>query len=527
MDDCVKVILVEDEEIILNTLKKIIDWDSLGFRICGTASSYDDAVALAKTERPDLMISDIMLGSQQQTGIDLVKLFSTLLPQMKTILLTGYDSFEFAQDAIGYTVKAYLLKPVDVNILKKKLSEIREEFICQWQEENARKALNLQLDRARPFLFYWFVSCSEQERNDSMASLIENQSGWQPVIVRFQETTPTQELYEMFLKIEDMYKQRNTDVLPFFNSNHYIFVLRMAAKEELCNGSDVNVFVQGLQDYFDFRERQDYIIGVGRYVEDLSVLQESYLQAYTVSGYGEFVGGSRQVYYTDLSVAHQSLIPRIQSVRVEISLAIQTANHRKAIALVHRIIRDAAEQGASKSILRSLAFESLVILNEIITQVGLNYETCKVPDWAYLDSCTNIDEILECISRDYTKVGEDVERQRSERNYLALEQVKHLIDTRYSDNLSLESMAKIAFMSPTYLSSQFSERYGTTFKNYLIKVRVEAAKILLSEGVQKVYEVAETVGYNDIRYFSQVFRKHTGMTPLQYRKQCNEAGINE
>ncbi|MGI6175793.1 MAG: helix-turn-helix domain-containing protein [Christensenellales bacterium] len=512
-----KVFLVEDEDIILKNLLRIVDWSTLGYTVCGTAHSYEEALAIAKYERPDLMISDIMLGNGQKTGLDLVKTFSALLPKMQSLILTGYDSFEFARDAIGYTVKAYLLKPLNVSILTKHLREIKREVLLQRQEENRRKILDKQIKRSKPFLFDWLMSYADQEEQGGMFGEYSTQAGWQPVVICLLDRRPPQKVFELFLQIEDIFTVGDASVHPFFNKDHFILICHMQNETSLCSGGDINDFIERLQEYIDFRDVQNYLLCAGRYATDMSELRKSYQQALALSEYRSFLGDSKQIYYTDIVYEYKPQVQRFQSVSMQLRVAIQTGNYEEAVVIVTSGMNKAADSGASISLLRSLAYEAFVILDEIRLLVGLENELESIPEWTKLDQCKNLEELSHCLSENYRTVGMSVLRQKDHRLIAALEQIKKTIDTDFAQDLSLNGFAKQVFISSTYLSTLFSEKYGVTFKNYLTSVRMEAAKKLIAEGAQKIYMVAEQVGYTDTRYFSQVFRKYTGYTPLEYR----------
>lgn len=516
-EEQLKVILVEDEDITLKNLIRIVDWDTLGYTVCGAAHDYEEAVAIARREQPDLMISDIMLNSGQKNGLDLVKLFSVLLPKMQSLILTGYDSFEFARNAIGYTVKAYLLKPLNVPLLTKHLLEIKEQVLRQREEEERRRLLNKQIRNSKPFLFDYLTSYADRAEYDRIFDECLDQAGWQPVVIRFQEEMSPQEVFELFLQIEDICEVSEASVNPFFNHSHFILVCRMKNETGLCSGGDTSDFVEKLQNYLDFHNVENYMFCAGRYTEDMAGLRESYKQALALSEYRSFIGDSKQVYYTDIAYETGTQVRRFQDASMQLRVAIQTGNCEEATSIVTEGMNEAARLGASISTLRSLAYEAFVILDEIRLLVGLENELENIPEWAKLDRCRNLEELLDCLSENYRSVGMRVLQQKDHRLVSALEQIKKTIETDFAQDLSLGGFAKRFFISPTYLSMLFSENYGITFKNHLISVRMEAAKKLIAGGTQKIYMVAEQVGYTDTRYFSQVFRKYTGYTPLAYK----------
>lgn len=97
--------------------------------------------------------------------------------------------------------------------------------------------------------------------------------------------------------------------------------------------------------------------------------------------------------------------------------------------------------------------------------------------------------------------------------------MKAIVEENYADNASLDSIAAQIYLSPCYLSMIFSKETHMTFKDYLIQTRINKAKELLKNTEIKIYEVAKQVGYNDTRYFSDLFRRQTGKTPSQFREE--------
>jgi len=513
-----KAMLVEDEETILDALSLVIPWEELGFRICGLAASYEEAMQIARQEHPDLMVSDIMLGDDEKTGIELIRQFSVLLPQMQTILLTGYDLFTFAQNAIGYSVRAYLLKPVKEAELRQKVSEVYDILETRFAEEERRRVLKRQMEQSLPFMFDWLVSHADLTDYDRAFGLAEGQQGFLPIIIRFRNSGMMQELYERFLAIEVFIKQNEYSVSPFYNGNHYALLLQMRNEMTLCSGGDVHAFTYLLQEYMDFNDLKNYLIAVGEYSEGLEGIRTGYRKLLAFSEYGSFIGGRKQIYYTDLEPNSPKPVERIQTVANTLRLDTQSGNIEHARRTIWNCLNEARHRGASIGTLRSLAYEAFTLLDEIKAQYVPEGVLGDCPAWGKVEQCSNIEELFACVSQNYELLCHYLMQEHDNKILNALDRIKLSIDRDYSQNLSLEKYANEVYLSPAYLSSSFSEKFGITFKAYLTDVRMEAAKRLLLDSNMKVFQIAEQVGYTDTRYFSQVFRKHTGKTPLAYRE---------
>ena len=515
-----KVMFVEDERTLLESLPFVVPWDDLGFEICGMAADFEEAVALARSQHPDLMISDIMLGDDK-TGLDLVHQFSILLPRMRSILLTGYDSFSFARDAIGYTVKAYLLKPVKADELQQKVQEVCNELDKEREEEEKRRILHEQMEKAIPFMFDWFTTYAGKADYDRNFGHMPEQAGFVPVVLGFNDQLYTQELYEQFLSVEVFLRQNGHSVNAFYNGNHYALLLRMKSANTLCSSCDLHAFLSQLQEYLEFNGTTRYVLVIGEYGPSLREVKESYQKLVLISEHEGFVGKRKQIFYTDMTPGMQNPIERIQLIGPELRLDIQSGNADHAQKLLQQVFENARRKGASIGTLRSLGYEAFALFNEIKDQFVPESELPSYPAWSKIEGCRSLGELYTCVSETCLEICHYIALEHENRILNALDRIRRSIDRDYAKGISLEKYAEEVYISPAYLSSLFSERFGVTFKTCLTSVRMEAAMKLLSGTNLKVFQVAEQVGYTDARYFSQVFRKHTGDTPLAYREKAH------
>jgi two-component system, response regulator YesN len=136
-----KVLLVDDEPFVTKALKVLIDWEELGYSICGEASHGEEAVEIIKELKPDVVITDIRMP--RMDGLELIRYCSEVLKaNSEFIVLSGYNDFKYAQQAIKYRVKEYLLKPIDEDELVDRLKELSKEFLKKKEslEESYKKA---------------------------------------------------------------------------------------------------------------------------------------------------------------------------------------------------------------------------------------------------------------------------------------------------------------------------------------------------------------------------------------------------
>jgi two-component system response regulator YesN len=143
-----KVLLVDDEPYVLEGLRVMVDWSAYGFKVCGEATNGEDALEIVKICNPDLIITDIKMPVMD--GLEFIKLsYEKLNSKAKFIILSGYDEFSYAKQAMTYKIKNYLLKPLDDDELKEVISELSTEIL-----DERRKAENINRQHSDTFLIY-------------------------------------------------------------------------------------------------------------------------------------------------------------------------------------------------------------------------------------------------------------------------------------------------------------------------------------------------------------------------------------
>ena len=481
MDKMIKVLIVEDEMLLLQGLKKLVDWQALGFTLCETATSYIDAVSAAYLYKPDLLLTDIMLGEGQKDGLELVHELGALLPEMQAVLLTGYDCFEYAERAIEYNVRAYLLKPVDTQALTDCLIKVRETYNSRQEMLNQRQRFGL----------------TGKERC------------WQIVTLAFPASMDSS--YIAFLRLEYLREGRQNNTLAFYRQDHIIYILR---SEERLEG-DANELVNLLTRYCSFNGLSDAVVGVGCEVREFSEITRSYDEAILACRHGSFYENRNCVYYSDLALPSDVSVTSFITQREKLQFAVRIGRTEEVEQIIRKTLYQAGTTGASIESLRSMGIETLVLLNEVLLESHLPTIDRRV--WEQTLHCRNMEQLCSLLTEKYMQSAKELKERRHNHNQSVLESVHHMVETEYAKPLTLEYAAKLVYLSPAYLGTLFQNTYGLSFKDFLTDTRIQAACELLRSSGKKVYEIAEMVGYTDSRYFSQVFRKSVGMTPLEYK----------
>ncbi len=537
--DKLRIFLVEDEFVVREGIKKI-DWESHGYEFCGEAPDGEMAIPMIRKEKPDVVITDIKMPFMD--GLELTRQVKKELPYTEIVILSGYEEFGYAKEAVSLGVSQYLTKPISAAELLKELDELKESIDKKRIErEIAQRYLNDIAEDTR------------KNRQDFFNELIEGSSSVSKLMERAEEigiglaasaycillvtssADGNDESYpEPDRRVNDRLHEwavSNTDRFLMFDRN-------MDGQAVLFKGEDEDTLAQTIDEACDeFKkiisgyDNVRYYAGIGCTVRRLSELNRSYEAASAAFAHRYFDPSNRIVKYNDdLSTLSRDIAG--DTGEVEFS-AMEVSKPDREGLLHYLKTGDISEleyfvdeflNKAGRSALESLLFRQYVSMDmyftvvEFIKGLGQDKSAVTAPDGAM-----SVAQSPEAV-RDYLKklITEAIDLRNSishSRYQDVVDSVIKYIEEHFADEeLSLNVLAEYVRFSPNHLSMIFSQHMGETFSRYLIDYRIGKAKEALKCTSKKSSEIAVEVGYRDPHYFSYMFKKVTGMTPTQYRE---------
>lgn len=532
-----RVFLVEDESMIRETLRDTMPWAQCGFSFAGEAADGEMALPLIRQTRPDVLITDIRMPFMD--GLALSKLVLQEFPQMKVIILSGYDDFEYAQQAISLGVERYLLKPITKSTLISVLEQVREKI----QGERAQQNYKLQFQQeaqdyeqyARRRFFEGMVSgrLSLPQIYDQ-AEKLELDLRAQCYTIALVSAVPEQHGVTESYSEPDA-RIRDGLVAHFLKYPEYIlFRWNLSAYAVLVKGEPeqmegyVQRCIQTVRELYQAHgPERSWYVAVGTPTRRLSALpgvfeEVSRLWAYRYILPGQNVlradtvtlltgtGSRHDLMDLDLGKLNPALITGV----------LQSASAQEVSSFVEEYIHSMADA------LDSMPFCQYLMLNVRFTAAQF-VQTLQISQREYLSTLTCLDMVGQKVTvGDLRRYLSDVLLRAIElRDNAAGNQYRSLlqeavryIDTNFqNEDISLNRVAKEVNISPNYLSAIFSQEKGTTFVEYLTARRMERARELLRNSELRSGEIALAVGYKDPHYFSFLFKKTQGCTPRDYR----------
>ncbi|MCR5234066.1 MAG: response regulator [Lachnospiraceae bacterium] len=523
-----KVMLVDDEPLILRGMSVVIDWEDRGFEIVKSAANGREAYDFLKDNEVDLIIADIKMP--EMNGLELIRrIREEGVSDAYYVILSGYNDFEYARQAIRYSCMDYLLKPIDSDRLIEILDQVTESI---------HEKMKLVKDRETIEDAYFKQSmialmCGRYDEDDE--AYVKKELGIGKEKCRFLiasvdntaslEDMDDEEIKEirdaLSLAAEEYIGDPSCIVRDAFDylEDHEIGIV---IREGLISASRMteHEYLDGLCDVLNKDIDAGVVLLAGKNVDDISRLSRSYSNACVLRPFRGFSNEKRIYYYEEeVSAPHNNVVLLKQSLD-ELITAIEQNDITRINGSVDTLYIEMERAG----------------LNTDMRSMNLNYLIFQLIHLAVeQDETVDQEEILHYISEN----AFDATVTRGGRTHLkrfALSYAEYLIQLRrnvsrgllaeiereirnnYAENLTLRELSRKYYVNSSYLGQTFKKKYGQSFKDYLCSVRIdEAAKQLLSTD-EKIANIAENVGYRDPDYFLLKFTQVMGISPAKYRK---------
>ncbi len=536
----IKVFLVEDEIVIRNGIKNSIEWKKEGYEFVGEAGDGELAYPMILKTKPDILITDIRMPFMD--GLELSRLVKQELPDIKILILSGYDEFEYAKSAIKLRVAEYLLKPISS---AKLLEVLKEVTVSIYQEREERELLKKYEDDMQENRQYEKAEFLSRVMSQSLSVLEILEQGKQvgidlsagmynTVLLKISSSSgdadEQKQLAEVSAKVESLLDSK---------SNMHYFRRGIEGWAVLCLAEDeaqMNNEIEGLREEIrkivdECPAKAEYFGAVGNIVLRLGNVKESMEEAERVFAY-------RYLKEWNQIIDNEEITEKIEE-NSELSLSslqIEKMDRRITEKFLKTGLKgegihfiDEYFESLGKNNIQSLLFRQYVAMDIYLTAVsvleGLGYASeelvVRCGDFKEMESVLSTveqtKEYLKNILETTIFLREAVSKQRYSQ---LLKEAKTYIEQNFgNEEISLNTVAASVNLSPNHFSTIFSQETGKTFIEFLTDVRMGKAKELLRSTSMKTAEIAYAVGYKDSHYFSYLFKKTQGCTPREFRSQ--------
>lgn len=540
----IKVFLVEDEMVIRRGIKNSIDWEKEGYIFCGEASDGELAYPMIIKEKPDILITDIRMPFMD--GLELCKLVKKELPNIKILILSGYDEFDYAKEAIRLGVTEYLLKPISSGKLLEALNGVSESIR---REKEDKDLVRKYMEEMRENTEHEKQKFFEQmiAGNLSMADALETGKKYEMnlsagmynlLLFRFtlgEENRKSGELLgEAEYAIEKL-TERLEYVFEFQRGVEGWAFLLMADNEEQMS-ERVKELSKDLEEIMKNYSTIAYFGGIGQPVARLRELEESFREAERALAARFTMELNRIISVEDIRMAQNvdtlddieiTSFGEIEKTRTMLEKFLNNGAEDEIDEFVDVYINELPEENLKSVLMRQyIIMDAYIVMMSFCEKIeGIEGEMQAQSEelknsMKTIQTLEEIKNYIRMLLKKIIGVRDTISGRRySDIIEIAKDQIRK---TYMSDEISLNTIAAEVGMSPSYFSSIFSKEMGKTFVEYLTEIRMDRAKELLMCSSMKTSEIGYEVGYKDPHYFSYIFKKTQNCTPKEFRAQGKE-----
>lgn len=525
-----KVLVVDDDMATVDVIKNTVCWERLGISEVLTAFNMGQAQKILKEYKVDIVISDIEMP--QGTGLDLLCWFREQGMEGEFLLLTCHESFDYASNAVRLQAAEYLLKPFDIAVMEAALRKIilkldavhtlkENSRYGKWVKENKRQ---MQLT-----FFNMILNGHISSSREKMEEEIHNRN--------LTEDTLT-DYCLIVSKITDIERDRdkmNADLLMFMMENIHSEILCGSPENENVIGYDYKdyyVFVtvcreigmkqlenQSLELIAEYKKV--FTSAITCCISEPCKITEFYEVFHRIMG----IISANVVYYGTYFREIQCSEQKLQETFVlELSTMEEMLNQGKKMDflsyLKQRLNDKVYEKRLNDQMLLQAKQEVLQVVYTYLAKRGIQASGLFVDELSNnlaQKASQSVINMMRWVN--YLLEQTFAYENEVKKSYTVIDKIHQYIHEHYRENIGRNEIAAQFFLAPEYLSKMYRKQTGQSLKDYIGEYRIEQAKILLKKRDLRVSEVAEAVGFDNFTYFSTMFKKYTGVTPNQYRKE--------
>ena len=528
-----KILIVEDERFTRESLMTCIHWSEVDCEIAATAEDGVEAIGLIASIEPDIVISDIKMDGMD--GIGLCEHIYNHCPNIRVILVTGHSEFEYAQRALKLGVKDFILKPTDPDELLHAIRRISSEMEAIKKRQEEYQRLQKVVEDNIPLLQERFILdlvtgnlAHEKEISQrqhflqmdfscfTMAVLeIDN---YEEFLDKYEE--PQRQILKLMIRDIGLGVMREYGVAHFIEKEPNLFILFISF------GADHDLLEDIQQKIATFTDLS-VSLGISRAAGHPQEMNAAFRQAIEALSRKFYIGQQCIIYFQDINWndrgGNTAMNNSFDGMLAQMLIRVRAGDKEGALVNLMKIEQILLKEKGEKAVFfKNVVIDIVIQIQRLQLGMGKPSSISGVADVPFITAIANgetLKEIWDLLTNMVVKTTDVAHERHKNLTRSVVDRIIAYINDNYRKDISLEELGDIAFMNPKYVCRLIKKETGSNFTDILLTIRIERARQLLRNPDMKTYEVAESVGISDSRYFSKVFKKHTGMTPTEFRQQ--------
>lgn len=531
----IKLVIAEDSESEQNMLAKGIDYEDTGIMLVDVVGDGESALQAIKEKQPDIVMTDICMPARN--GIEIAHELRVNFPHIKIIFITAFEDFEYAKAGLEYKVVDYITKPVDLKYMNTLLKQTASACIAEKNKKLEEEILHTQIANSLPLL-------KERFMKEWIFGIIRGDREYMLEKARIVGIDLSLSYYTvMFVRI-DNYANRNVSisesekqVLDFrilesigeiissiefaqkfvYTEGEYIIVLGSKADRfEL----DLEITALNIKKNIQFECGCSVTIGIGGCGSDITLASNICKKA-SEALHGKFFSDSQIIFYSDISSKRDEVFFEKDYYINQILNYIKTddeAGLKVACDVMFDRIR--ALDGLTGDYVKSILVHIMASIFITFLETNNKAEYCgdeQISVYNRIFQAETISEARQYFWQVLSSICNTLALKMKKRNSKIIENIKKFVDEHYSEQIVVEDIAGNVFLSACYATTLFRKETGESINKYLSNVRMKKAMEYLKDEAARIAEVAQKVGYNNVTYFSSIYKNYTGLSPREYR----------
>lgn len=532
------VLIVDDNIMDLEGIIKNIDWEELGFYICGKAYNGEQGFNLAISCCPDVVITDISMPIMN--GIEMTSMIKEKFPNTLIIFMSCFDEFEFAKSAIDLNVNKYVLKPINLSELTETLRQLslikHQELAGKIYREN----LEHKIKESLPLLqreFYQELLLGKVKSYDDIRKrmkYLEMDFIFNYISVMYIEidnyelnfgNLPVDDKYILIEKIQMCINETILKGVNGFLVKQKDSSLIVVVFHENCENAE-KAFNKSIslanmcKEYINAILKINITIGVSEATSSINEVYEKSKSAEYAVKSKFYSSGNSVLFDNKFNENHHEPHYNINNMKNELSDLLENVNDLQVDTFIDTYYGDVNR--CSKYYLKTLSYSIINMIQILLLERNLSFKDIldnELIIWDKLSKYETIIDIKQWIKNILLATGASIKEREGSRYQKIVEDIKMHIDSNY---LSIDNVSQVVDsqdISISYANSIFKKETGITIFEYLLRKKMEAAREMLKDPYCRINTIAEKLGYNSNAYFTSVFKQYNGLTPKEYRSR--------
>lgn len=527
------MVVVDDKEDIVRGIEKMGNWAELQIEITGTASNGKEALDIIRETKPKLLITDIRMPIMD--GLELIKEAKQLDSSIKIILLSGYDDFNYAQEALKLGAQEYLLKPAKIESIREAVIRAKRQLITEEEKILENIKLKHKLKESLPLLISEYFSYLVNFPGKTIKNMKEkldylgidlNTEKFRVIIVSLDdfEIVFSQNSFRdydlLVFAIINIIEETVADFcknVVFKSGKAEITIILNTDEDDLCKVFNIaEACKERIAQYLEL----SVSIGIGRHYNLPEDIHLSYREAQKAVENRFIIGKNKIINIDDVDIGKDIKFKYPYELSDELVQYIGVGAIQRVDEIFELFIAEIfATNYTSVKLIKRYLVQFIFVISKELIEDGIRINEVIGDELEFISSMEayeTLDEVKHELKGAIIKITEYIYNLKKINETNSINVINEYIQKNYTRDISLNDLSKIVYISPSYISTLIKQNFGESFIERITRLRVELAKLLLLSSEDKVYEVAEKVGYSDRRYFSDIFKKYTGLTPKEY-----------